>query len=197
MPCFQRRDHAQRNRDEDGEDDGGDSAIEIDGSTRWPIIFEDRQVGDQASPRSPCRSLFTQVTNCTIRGLVEAERGADALQPFRRGVVAGENCGGIAGVRAEQEEDEQGHHAHHGHGGENSAKEISEQVGSVRLESNRGSAHGPLCHQPNISAIPMPSGPQVLQLRPVILLTASFRGDAPASQQDLDIPGLRLPTRPD
>src|SRR3954470_20616151 len=74
--------------------------------------------------------------------LVEAERGAAPLEPLRRGVVAGKNRGGIARGEAEQEEDEQRHHAHHGHGGENSAKEISEQVGSRQIRVKSETAAG-------------------------------------------------------
>ena len=41
---------------------------------------------------------------------VEAERGADALDVRRCGLVAGDDRGGIAGGNVEKTEDEQSHH---------------------------------------------------------------------------------------
>ena len=38
-------------------------AIEIDGSTRWPIIFSTGTLEISDTPRSPCRSLPIQVKN--------------------------------------------------------------------------------------------------------------------------------------
>ena len=40
-----------------------DSAIEIEGSMRWPIIFSTGTFEISDTPRSPCRSLPIQVKN--------------------------------------------------------------------------------------------------------------------------------------
>ena len=40
-----------------------DSAIEIDGSTRWPIICSTGTFEISETPRSPCSSLPIQVKN--------------------------------------------------------------------------------------------------------------------------------------
>jgi hypothetical protein len=90
--------------------------------------LDDGQVGDQGSPEIAVQELVHPGDELHDQGLIEAKRGADALQPFRRGVVAGENRGGVTGGQAQQQEDEQRDHAHHGDGGQNSAKQISEQV---------------------------------------------------------------------
>jgi len=67
-----------------------DSAIEIDGSTRWPIIFMTGRLEISEVPRSPCSSLFTQVMNCTIKGSLRpsevrmrSSRSGVALSPAR------------------------------------------------------------------------------------------------------------------
>ncbi|GCC49253.1 hypothetical protein chiPu_0033645, partial [Chiloscyllium punctatum] len=58
--------------------------------------------------------------------LVQTKRGTDALELFRRRIVAGEDCGGVARRQPQQQEHEQGHHAHHGNGSEDAAKQISD-----------------------------------------------------------------------
>ena len=63
-----------------------------------------------------------------VERLVEAERGADALELLRRRIVAGEDRGGIAGRQPQQQKHKQRHHAHHGDGGEDAAKQISEHL---------------------------------------------------------------------
>ena len=65
-----------------------------------------------------------------VERLVEAERGADALELFRRRVVAGQDRGGIARRQPQQQKHEQRHHAHHGDGGQHAAKQISEHLAS-------------------------------------------------------------------
>ena len=39
------------------------TAIEIEGSTRWPIIFSTGTLEIRETPRSPCSSLLIQVMN--------------------------------------------------------------------------------------------------------------------------------------
>ena len=41
-----------------------DSAIEIEGSTRWLMIFKTGTFELSDTPRSPCASLPIQVKNC-------------------------------------------------------------------------------------------------------------------------------------
>ena len=63
-----------------------------------------------------------------VERLVEAERGADALELLGRRIVAGEDRGGVAGRQPQQQKHKQRHHAHHGNSGEDAAKEISEHL---------------------------------------------------------------------
>ena len=115
-----------------------DSAIEYRGLDALSDHLHDREVGDQGRSEIAVQQLVHPGDELHDQRLVETERGADALQLFRGRIVAGENCGGIAGGEAEQEKHEQRDDAHHRHRGEDLANEISEQVGSVRLECNRG-----------------------------------------------------------
>ena len=63
------------------------------------------------SPRSPCRSLPSQMPNCTADRLVQAELLADVVDLLGGGVVAGDDRRRIARREAQQQEDQ---HRHHG-----------------------------------------------------------------------------------
>src|SRR4051812_50194509 len=83
-----------------------DSAMEIDGSPRWPIIFITGRLEMSEVPRSPCSSFFSQVMNCTISGSLRpsevrmrSSRSGVALSPAR--IAAGSPGGG--GGRGERE----------------------------------------------------------------------------------------------
>ncbi len=68
-----------------------------------------------------------------MQRLVEAERGPDHFELFRRRIVAGEDRGGIARRQPQQQEHEQRNHAHHGYGGEDAAKQKSEHFDPLKM----------------------------------------------------------------
>ena len=61
-----------------------------------------------------------------IQRLVEAERGADALELLGGCGIARQDRGGIARRQPQQQEHDQRDHPHHGNGGQYAAKQISE-----------------------------------------------------------------------
>ena len=77
-----------------------DSAIEIEGSTRVADHLHVPAVGDQRRAEIAVQQLADPGDELHDQRLVEAERGADALEPFGRRVVAGEDRGGIARASA-------------------------------------------------------------------------------------------------
>ena len=103
-----------------------DSAIEIDGSTRWPIILQHRHIRDQRHAEIAMQQLADPGEELGVERFVQSERDADALELLGRRVVAGQDRGGIAGRQPQQQKHEQRHHAHHGNGGEHAAEQISE-----------------------------------------------------------------------
>src|SRR3954453_6543015 len=62
-----------------------ESAIEIEGSTRWLIIFSTGRFGISETPKSPCSSLFIQVKNCSYSG---------SFRPSEARIRS--NCSGVA-----------------------------------------------------------------------------------------------------
>ncbi len=103
-----------------------DSAMLIEGSMRWLIIFMHRHVGDQRDAEIAVQQLADPGEELHVERLVQPERGADTLELLGRRVVAGEDRGGIARRQPQQQKHKQRHHAHHGNGGEDAANEISE-----------------------------------------------------------------------
>ena len=120
-----RRDHAERHRDRDREDDGR----QRDRDRRLDALadhLQDRDVRDQRHPEIAVQQLADPGEELDVQRLVQPERGADAFKPLGRGVFAGEDRGGIARRQPQQEKHEQRHHAHDGNGGQHAANEISE-----------------------------------------------------------------------
>src|SRR4029079_6332976 len=72
-----------------------------------------------------------------VQRLIEAERGADALELLRRCVFAGQRCGGISGRQPQQQKHEQRHHAHYRDGDEDAAKQISEHLDPTQCDNRR------------------------------------------------------------
>ena len=90
--------------------------------------LQHRHVRDQRHAEIAVQQLADPGEELGVERLVEAERGADALELLGRRVVAGEDRGGIAGRQPQQQKHKQRHHAHHGDGGEDAAKQISEHL---------------------------------------------------------------------
>ena len=88
--------------------------------------LQHRHVGDQGHAEIALQQLADPGEELGVERLVQAERGADALELFGRRIVAGQDRGGIARRQPQQQKHEQRHHAHHGNGGQNAAKQISE-----------------------------------------------------------------------
>src|SRR6478752_8835227 len=149
-----------------------DSAIEIDGSTRWPIIFITGRFEMSDVPRSPCSSLFSQVMNCTISGSlrpsevrIRSSRSGVALSPAR--IAAGS-----PGVRRSRRKTNSATTPITGTAARIRRRRYPSKLDPVRLESNQRQRLEPgSCHQPNISAIPMPSEPRFLQCGHLALVT--------------------------
>ena len=80
FPC---RDHAERHRDHDREDDGRQRDAEIEGSTRWPIICSTGTFEISDTPRSPCSSLPIQVKNWRVERLVQARAKCGCARAVR------------------------------------------------------------------------------------------------------------------
>src|SRR6478609_1671013 len=149
-----------------------DSAIEIDGSTRWPIIFITGRLEMSDVPRSPWSSLFSQVMNCTISGSLRpsevrmrSSRSGVALSPAR--IAAGS-----PGVRRSRRKTNSATTPITGTAARIRRRRYPSKLDPVRLESNQRQRLEPgSCHQPNISAIPMPSEPRFLQCGHLALVT--------------------------
>ncbi|MGY4429072.1 hypothetical protein ACVWWO_001549 [Bradyrhizobium sp. F1.13.1] len=148
-----------------------DNAIEIDGSTRWPIIFITGRLEMSDVPRSPCSSLFSQVMNCTISGSLRpsevrmrSSRSGVALSPAR--IAAGS-----PGVRRSRRKTNSATTPITGTAARIRRRRYPSKLDPVRLETNqRQRLKAAFCHQPNISAIPMPSGPRFLQCGHLVLV---------------------------
>ena len=93
-----------------------------------------------------------------VERLVEAERGADALELRRARIVAGEDSRGIAGRQPQQQEHDQRHHAHDGDGSQYAAKQISEHVAVLRLYTALRVTHA------TVNAFACPSQSAILRI---------------------------------
>ena len=86
-----RRDHAERHRDDDGEDDGRQRDRD-----RWLDAladhFQHRHVRDQRHAEIAMQQLADPGEELGVERLVQAERGADALKLLGRRIVAGQDA---------------------------------------------------------------------------------------------------------
>ena len=120
-----RRDHAERHRDHDRENDGRHR----DRDRRLDALadhLQHRQVGNQRGAEIAMQQLADPGEELRVERLVQAERGADALELLGRRIVAGQDRGGIARGQPQQQKHEQRHHGHHGNGGKDAADQITE-----------------------------------------------------------------------
>ena len=120
-----RRDHAHRNGDAERQDQGQDH--QRDGRLD-PLRDHvgDRQVGEDRGAQIAVQDVPEPVDEAHQERPVEAERGADALDVGGRGLVAGDDRGGIARGDVEQTEDEQRHHQHDRDRGEDAADDVGQ-----------------------------------------------------------------------
>ncbi len=112
-----RRDHAERHRDHDRQhhrrERDRDRRLDPAGDH-----VQHRHVGNQRHPEIAVQQPADPGEELLIERLVQAERGADALELLGGRGIAGQDRGGIARRQPQQQEHEQRHHPHDGNGGQ-------------------------------------------------------------------------------